>query len=75
MEATMRSGVTQLIIAAVVATVTAGAQLPSRWRSKHRPCAGNPSRTAMSPRFRRLTFTSVNINNLEATFSVDRATE
>jgi hypothetical protein len=29
----------------------------------------------MSPRFRRPTFTSVIINILEATFSVDRATE
>ena len=49
--------------------------MPSRWRSKHRPCPGNPSRTAMSPRFQRLTFTSVIINSLEATLSVDRATE
>ena len=71
----MRSGVTQLIIAAVVATVTAGGAVTQSMAEQAPPCPGNPSRTTMSPRFRRLTFTSVIINNLEATFLVDRATE
>ena len=43
-------------------------QLPRHWRSKPRPCPGNPFRTDMSPRFRRLTFGSAITSSLEATF-------